>query len=177
MKSIKEILTEIANISMELSILNFKSMSICQKLGFNGFKRWHKCYAKELFDLSICLELKAFDFYAVIVEPVGKALDYDAKSLIYHFQSYKEIADKKLVELGELNKDFIELTGFKAPVIKHIRKILLKQVEKCTRIIYRYKSIGSEATGLHDLHMIDDELHKKLKKKDEEHHEQYYGHG
>lgn len=176
MKSIKEILTEIANISMRLSILNFKSMSICQKLGFNGFKRWHKCYAKELFDLSICLELKAFDFYSVIIEPVGETLDYDAKSLIYHFQSYKEHAEKSLAELGTLNKEFIELTGFKAPVIKHIKRILLKQIEKCTRIVYRYKSIGSEATGLHDLHMYDDELHKKLKRKEEEHHAQHFRH-
>lgn len=168
MKSIKEILTEITDISMQLSVLNFKSMAICHKLGFNGFKRWHKCYAKKLFDLSICLELKAFDYYSVIIEPEGEISKYDAKSIIYHFQSFKELLEKALADIGTLNKEFIDLTGFNAPVVKHIKKILLKQIEKCNRMVYRYKSIGSEATGLHDLHMYDDELHKKLKKKEVE---------
>lgn len=170
MKSIKEILTEITDITMELSILNFKSMTICQRLGFNGFKRWHKCYAKELFDLSICLELKAFDYYSVNIEPTGEISRYEAKSIIYHFQTFKELLEKALTDIGLLNKEFIDLTGFNAPVVKHIKKILLKQIEKSNRLIFRYKSIGSEATGMHDIHMFDDELHKKYKRKEEERH-------
>jgi hypothetical protein len=173
MKSIKEILTDLSNILMRMSILNFKSMTICQKLGFNGFKRWHRCYAKELFDKSICLEIKAFDYYSVMLEPNPEAIDYDAKSLIYHFQSYREYAEKSLSEIGSLNKEFYEVTGFEAPIVCEVKCILLKQIEKCNRMVARYKSIGSEATGLHDLHVYDDELHKKMKEKEVKHYEQY----
>lgn len=167
MKSIKELLSEIANIAMDLSILNFKSMSCCQQLGFNGFKRWHRCYSKEFHNFVICLENKAFDYYAVDLDLSGSKLDYSPKSITYHFQSYKEYAEKHLEKLGMLNKQFMEVTGFHAPKTEEMKKILLKQIEKCSRMIYRYKSIGSEATGLHDLHTYDDRLHDKMKKYEE----------
>jgi hypothetical protein len=169
MKSIKEILSEMANIEMRLSIINFKAMSICQQLGFNGFKRWHRCFSKDFYNFVICLETKAFDYYAVDLDLTGDLVDYKASSIIYHFQLYKEQAEKALAELGTLNKDFYELTGFEAPKADKTKKILLKQIEKCTRMINRYKSIGSEATGLHDLHTYDDRLHEKMKKIEEEH--------
>lgn len=168
MKSIKEILSGIADILMRLSIINFKAMSICQKLGFNGFKRWHRCFAKDYFNYLICLETKAFDYYSANLEYKREAIDYDAKSIIFHFQAYKEQAEKSLADIGNLNKEFYDLTGFYAPNIDCVKKMLLKQIEKCTRMIYRYKSIGSEATGLHDLHTYDDILHDKMKKKEEE---------
>lgn len=167
MKSIKEILTGISNILMEVSILNYQAMLSCQKLGFNGFKRWHKCYSKKYYDLSICLEMKAFDFYATELDAPTDVVSYDAKSIIYHFQTFKDTIESDLSRLGSLNKEFFELTGFEAPFVGEIKRYMLKQVEKCNRMVYRYKSIGSEATGLHDLHVYDDELHKKMKLKEE----------
>ena len=166
MKTIKEILTEIANIAMSLSIINFKAVSICQKLGFNGFKRWHKCFAKEFFNYVMCLEMKAFDYYSTSLDLTGDIEDYEPKTLIYHFQSYKDLAEKYLAELGECNKEFVSIVGFEAPLAECIEKKLLKQLEKCNRMVARYKSIGSEATGMHDLHVFDDELHKKMKEVD-----------
>lgn len=166
MKSIKEILTAISNIVMELSILNFQSMLVCQKLGFNGFKRWHKYYSKDYYDLVMCLEMKAFDYYSTTLDATSDVKSYDAKSIIYHFQSFKDLADKHLADLGTLNKEFVELTGFEAPKMCDIKCLLMKQIEKCNRMVYRYKSIGSEATGLHDIHVYDDELHKKMKQKE-----------
>lgn len=168
MKTIKEIMTGIANIAMSLSILNFKATSICQKLGFNGFKRWHKCFAKEFFEYVMCIEMKAFDYFSTSLDLTGDSVDYEPKNAMYHFQAYKDIAEKYLAELGEYNKEFVELTGFEAPFTDCIKSKLLKQIEKCSRVIFRYKSIGSEATGLHDLHLFDDELHKKLKLKEVE---------
>lgn len=163
MKSINEILTQIANIAMDLSILNFKAMSICQKIGFNGFKRWHKKYASEYYDVVVCLELKAFDYYSVKLETTGGKIEYEPKTIIYHFQMFKEKAERYIAELGELNKEFVALTGFDAPKSDCLKCLILKQIEKCNRMVNRYKSIGSEATGLHDLHVYDDDLHLKLK--------------
>lgn len=168
MKTIKEILNSIADIAMRLSILNFKSMSICQQLGFNGFKRWHRCYSKDFHNFLISLENKAFDYYAISLNLTGGGVEYEPKSIIYHFQYYKEFAETYLHELGDLNKEFYNLTGFSAPKVDKMKKILLKQIEKCTRMVNRYKSIGSEATGLHDLHTYDDRLHDKMKKIEEE---------
>lgn len=174
MKTIKEILTEIANIAMSLSIINFKSVSICQKLGFNGFKRWHKCFAKEFYDYVICLEMKAFDYYSTSLDLTGDIEDYEPKTLVNHFQAYKTIAEKFLAELGECNKEFMGIVGFEAPLAECMEKKLLKQLEKCNRMVARYKSIGSEATGLHDLHVFDDELHKKLKEEESYGKRDYY---
>lgn len=168
MKKINEILTNISNIAMDISIINFKAMLVCQKLGFNGFKRWHKCYSQKFFDYVMCLEMKSFDFYGASLGTTGGVPEYEAKSIVYHFQTFKEFADKSLESLGSLNKEFVELTGFDAPIIAEIKCSLLKQIEKCNRMIYRYKSIGSEATGLHDLHVYDDELHTKMKSKEAE---------
>lgn len=143
--------------------MNEAAACSCQKLCFNGFKRWHKCYIKNLEKIKAKIRDCVYEQYDIELYPEYPRVDYNPQGIIYHFTMFLDHIEKDIVELGEINKDYYNVSGFHSKYSCRVHKILKEQVKKCRKMINRYKNFSSEATALHDLHMVDDRIHEKLK--------------
>lgn len=169
MRTIKAVLTDISSLYLKHLMINLNASNICHYLGYNGLKRWHRIKYKKFNDLFVRVNCKSFDYYDVEIKNEDVKVSYEPTSIIIHINNYLEILKSDLSKLGELNKEFIELTGFDAPKTHIVKKEFLRSIEKCKRMLNRYQEIGNHSIAISDLHSFDDRLHKKLKKLEEEH--------
>jgi hypothetical protein len=163
MRTIQQILKDIADVATKYANLHMQAMSWCQMWVFNGHKRYHRCKSKEFYNIVLKLKNKSYDYFGVDIRPENSTLSYEPSNILAHFQMWLTSLETDLKLIGNLNKEFFELTGFDAPHVDCMKKIFLKEIEKCKRKITRFKQIGSEAVALHDLHMQDDRLHERMK--------------
>ena len=67
MRTTKEILTDLGSYYLSQVMLHMDSMNVCQSLGYNGLKRFHRCKVKEFNNYLICLENKSIDYWGIIL--------------------------------------------------------------------------------------------------------------
>lgn len=166
MRTIQQILNDISNIACKYACLHKKAMALCQKWSFNGFKRYHRIKSKEFYNIVLKLENKAYDFYGIELGSDNTTPLYEPANILSHFQLWISIVESDLKMIGNLNKEFYDVTGFEAPHVDCMKCIFLKEIEKNKRRLARFKQIGTEATALHDLHRQDDAIHEKMKEKE-----------
>lgn len=169
MRTIKDILTDISTLYLRHIMINSNALNICQYLGYNGLKRWHRIKFKKFNDLFVRVNCKSFDYYGIEIKNENVNVVYQPSTIIMHINNYLDILKKDLDKLGELNKEFYEVTGFEAPKSCIVKKEFLRSIEKCNRMLNRYQEIGNHSIAIADLHKYDDKLHKKCKKYEEEH--------
>jgi len=159
----REIYNDIASVLCEHKHINENAMAICQSLGYNGFKRMHRCLSKDLYCLEIDLVNNYFDKYRDVFTIPHTDVNYAPKSLEQHLEWW----DKKLLDgiqrLGEANKKHFDKLGVGNCVIKKALKCMLHDYEKCGRWYKRFVETGWLA---HDMHVLDDRLHDKYKAKE-----------
>lgn len=141
--------------------LNALAMSAMQSLGYNGFKRWHRCRAKELFALDIELANEFIDRFRIKGDFKEYELSYSPSGMEEHLKAWESALMDGIQELGKAGKDYYELSGMEGCAIKKALEILAKDYRKAGRLLRRFNE--SDWLSL-DMHSVDDKLHKKYKK-------------
>ena len=67
-------------------------------------------------------------------------------------------------EWGELNQEQFDLVGVTCETIECVMQLFVKKLEKVNRWIMRFNESNWNAI---DIHKVDDDLHCKMKKKEE----------
>ena len=152
---LKEIYNKIYDILEHHIQLNKEAMCSLQALGFNGFKKLHKCFAEHLF----CNELKLISvLYKISKEKVnikprtGIHLEYSPMSLKEHLIKWNAEIETAIQELGELNKEHFNSVGYSNDIIECLINDLLDYHCK----IQCWYQRGETSDWLaHDLFVID----------------------
>jgi|GEM_PF-1050499 hypothetical protein len=144
--------------------LNALAMSAMQSLGYNGFKRWHRCRAKELFALDIELANEFIDRFRIKGDFKEYELSYSPSGMEEHLKAWEKALLDGIQTLGEQGKAFYELTGMKCGIVDRAMRKLSHDYEKTGRYIRRFSE--SDWLAL-DMHIVDDRLHDRFKKKEE----------
>lgn len=140
--------------------INEQAMVACQDMGYNGFKRMHRCLAKELFCLEIELANDLRDKYRMRFEFDNTPVMYNPMSLKDHLAMWDSKLDQAIKALAELNKEHFQKCGTTNCVIDKVFACFVKKYEKTGRW---YKRFEDGQWLVHDCHIIDDNLHSRYK--------------
>lgn len=144
--------------------LNRLAMCALQVMNYNGFKRWHRYRSRQLFDMDVLLSNELFDRFRIKADFKDYELTYNPSSLEEHLKSWEKALLDGIQTLGEQGKAFYELTGMKCGIVDRAMRKLSHDYEKTGRYIRRFSE--SDWLAL-DMHIVDDRLHDKFKKKEE----------
>lgn len=161
---IEQIYKNVDNIILTHLMINDKAMKITQSLGYNGFKRLHRCETKYLLCKHIDLENCYFDKYQKVLESNVNVPVYNPISLKEHLEKWKELLNRSIQELGELNQEHFDIIGITNGIIEDLICCFMKKYEKTCRWIARFNE--SDWNSI-EMHSVDDCLHSKYKKKEE----------
>lgn len=150
--------------------LNKEAMCSLQALGFNGFKKLHKCIAEHLF----CDELKLISaLYKVgkekmnIKPKMGMYLEYSPLTLKEHLIKWSVEIENAIEELGQLNKEHFSQVGYSNKILEDLICDLLHYHNK----IQCWYQRGENSDWLaHDLFVIDNDIHEYLHSEKKEKH-------
>ena len=162
--NVKRLYEDVHKIILTHCKLNNKAMCATQFLGYNGFKRWHRYRSKCFFELDTKLANNIFDRFRIKADFKDYELNYSPLTLEEHMRSWQKALLDGIQQLGIVGKNFYEQTGTKCEIIDCAMKKMSKDYEKVCRFLKRF----SESDWLTlDMHIVDDKLHKKYKKKEE----------
>lgn len=164
-ESVKELFESIHKVLITHSKLNVKAMCAAQALGYNGFKRWHRYRSRGFFDLDVTLANELFDKFSIRADFKDYELSYSPAGLEEHLKAWQKAILDGIQTVGTLDKEFYDQTGMCCEVTGLAMKILSKDYEKVSRYIKRFTE--SDWLTL-DMHIVDDKLHDKFKKKEGE---------
>lgn len=163
-EKVKALYTRASKVLSVHCTLNKMAMAATQSLGYNGFKRWHRCNSKCLFDSGIKLANALYDKFRIKAEFSGYELTYEPKSLEEHLRSWEKALLDGIQELGTVQKEYCELSGMRSEVLDCSLSTLTHDYEKVGRYLKRFSE--SDWLAL-DMHIVDDRLHDKYKEKEE----------
>lgn len=157
---------EIAKIFSDYSKINFKAMCKMHSMGFNGFKRWHRIRSKQFYKLTICLANELFDVFRKEASFEDFQVTYNVTSMDMHLRTWDSFLEDSISKLGDLNKQFYNETGYECKLICFALERMKYDHEKVGRYYKRF----SESDWLNfDMHFVDDNIHEKMKRKEEKH--------
>lgn len=143
--------------------LNEISMVVCQSIGYNGFKRWHRYRSRQFHEWKLCLANELFDKFRIAYDFKHYEVNYSPKSLQEHLSTWQTSILDAIQELGTLNKEYFNETGSESKIICDVLCCLMKDYEKLGRYISRF----NESDWLViDMHYMDDKIHEKFKEKE-----------
>lgn len=157
-------------ILLELIVFEDKSMLSCQVMGFNGFKRRHRRNVRCYNNLHLKLENEAYDNSKMIITSDYPTDNYVSNDVINHLEVWDTVLSERIKEISELNAIYFNDVGIECKIGKELLHHLLKNREKTSRWLKRFK----ETNEPHDWHMVDDRLHDKEKAKEEKEMRGYY---
>lgn len=145
-------------------MINALAMRAAHVMGYNGFKRWHRCRAREFVSLVLALENELYDRFNIVPKFDWEKVEYLPESLKEHLRHWESSAFDGIKSLGEASRLLFDETGMRSCVIEKALKVLSKDHEHIARLRERFE----ESDWLtFDVHAIDDKLHRKFKKKEE----------
>ena len=146
--------------------LNKLAMVITHNLNYNGFKRWHRCRARKFFELDLKLRNELLDKFRIKADFKDYDVTYSPSNIEEHIKLWDKSLLDAIEELGTLSKKYNDETGTVCAVIDCALCELVKDYEKVGRLIKRFND--SDWLTL-DIHIVDDKIHKKYKKKEMKH--------
>jgi len=158
-----EILSSAGDIILFHLMLNEKAMNVCHMLGYNGFKRKHRCNTKKFMKYLLKIENQSIDGYQTVSKIDGTDFIYCPLDLKSHLSAWKLELDKAIINMGFLNNQYFSESGIICKQITKPLKCMFKDREKVCRWIKRFEDTAWMG---HDLHVLDDKLHCKYKKKE-----------
>lgn len=161
---IEQIYKNVDNIILTHLMINDDAMKHMQALGYNGFKRYHRHFEKELLCKHIDLEVCYYDRFQKILDTIVNAPQYSPMSLKNHLERWKELLARHIQELGELNQEHFDMVGVTNDIIECLIGCFVRKLEKVNRWIMRFNESNWDSK---EMHYVDDCLHKKMKKKEE----------
>ena len=143
--------------------LNILAMSAMQSMGYNGFKRWHRYRSHQYMKLKLKVRTEMYDKFRLIPNFKDVEISYSPKSMEEHLKSWESAILSAIQELGTVNKDFYETAGINCKIAKCAMCKMMKDYEKVGRYYKRFTE--SDWLTL-DMHIVDDSIHEKFKKKE-----------
>lgn len=159
-KSMYERINKVLSVCCKLNKL---AMNATHSLGYNGFKRWHRCRSRQFFEMKLCLANELFDRFRIVANFKDYEVNYTPMNIEEHLKSWEKTVLESVMELGEINKGYFELTGLECEIVKCAMHKLTRDYEKIGRLIRRFTE--SDWLTL-DMHIVDDKLHCKYKSKE-----------
>lgn len=163
--SLKNIYDKVSNILQKQIELNKQASCAMQFLGYNGFKRLHRCNSMCFYKLQMKLANHLFNLEQerLSLEPIN--LTYNPISLKDHLKKWIDEIDNSLKELGELNRQHFETFGICSDIIEETMCLLIHDLGKARRWYAQ-----SNATDWLEMYsfILDEQIHKKYKKKEYE---------
>ena len=160
---IDSVFTSIHSLISSYRKINFKSMSIMQSMGYNGFKRWHRFNSKCLFKMELCLANELYDKFRIPPSFKDVDLSYSVSTMEEHLKSWEAFILSSIQELGKLAMEYYQLTGTSCRIIYKLMDMLEYDFEKVGKYLKRFNE--SDWLAL-DVHIVDDFLHEKYNKKE-----------
>lgn len=140
---------------------------LCQSWGYNGMKRMHRYFMCKFNHLEILLKNEMFDNHELIAPLTHDPYPaYSPASIKDHAQKWYSTLCDATKQVAMANVELVKLTGYQSCIVKCMLKYLYKQKEKARRFLKRGEEVQWMA---HDLHVYDDCLHEKYKKKEKKH--------
>jgi hypothetical protein len=155
-----EILEKVDEILLFHLMLNGDAMKAAHALGYNGFKRMHRCNEKYFNGLHLAIENEATDDFRMMLDSDVDFAKYKPSDLKDHLVKWDSVLAKDITELGMLNNAFRMHRGQGLRVIKKALCRMKKNYEKTGRWIKRFNESG---WAPHDMHTIDDKIHADWK--------------
>ena len=159
-----DLLQEVGTLIFANLMFHIDSKNICHKLGYNGFKRWHRFATRndaEILKKIECHIVEYFDELPVFTNSYIKAVP---KTLQEHLVSWYNREFAKFLRLNEIkgllqtNKLFVE-----AELVQCIIEDVLCEVKKIKRIQLDFSNVAYNA---HHISIVDKNIHRKYKKKE-----------
>ena len=144
--------------------LNEIAMSKTHAMGYNGFKRWHRYRSGQFFEFKLCLANELYDRFRISLNLKDYELTYSPVNIEDHLKSWDSALLNAIQELGVLNKECYELIGTNCSIIEKAMHKMMRDYEKVGRFLKRFTE--SDWLTL-DMHIVDDKLHCKYKRKEE----------
>lgn len=160
----QELYAKVEAILDEHQQISEQAMIAMQALGYNGFKRLHRCDAKKYECLRLKLANGLFDKYRTKLKFKCSHVEYEPVSLRDHLATWDMKLEQSIKELAKLSKEFFDATGTINPVIKKALCLMTHHFEKTGRWYARFEDTNWLA---HDVHVLDDRVHDKYKRKGE----------
>lgn len=145
--------------------LNRMAMAAVQFLGYNGFKRWHCHNAKCFFKCTLKLATALYDKFRIKADFKEYELSYAPKGMEEHLRAWEKTLLEGIQELGSVQKDYCEETGTESRVVSCAIEMMSHDRENVGRYLRRFTE--SDWLAL-DMHIVDDRIHDKYKRKEEE---------
>lgn len=163
-ESVKALFESVHKVLLAHCKLNKKAMCAAHALGYNGFKRWHRYRSRCFFDLDVKLANELFDRFRIMADFKDYELNYSPSTLEEHLKAWQKAILEGVQELGALGKEYFSQTGTRCCVIDCAMEKMGKDYERVCRLLKRF----TESDWLTiDMHIVDDKLHDKYKRKEE----------
>ena len=160
MHELQSILERVGAILLTHLMVNDDAMKATQFLGYNGFKRLHRMNVRFFTDMHMDIENMAFDKHRMLLDAKVGNVSYSPVNMKDHLMKWDDLLGQNLKELGQLQNAYRDHTGNDCCIIKNTMARMGKHYEKTGRWIKRFNESNFSS---HDLHEVDDRLHKKLK--------------
>ena len=138
------------------------AMSICQKLTYNGHKRYYQvmtlCYTEKL----LYLKKKVWDMFQIMPTDDSMSEPYTAQTYKEHFTKWEKFLKSSIDALAGYNKLLFAETGIENCTITDVLCHLYKDQERTIRQMKQYNESGWNPI---ELHADDRKLHGKMKRK------------
>lgn len=134
-------------------------------LGFQGLKRWHKLQSLADRENRVCLQHEVIDIFGVNIEVQFKSTPNPISDLESYYRNYLDWEIYVYEELNEIANELVE-SGYNEEacyLLKDLKNVK-KEVEKIRRHIQDADIVQYDMSYLK---IMDKELHKKLKPKEE----------
>lgn len=159
----QELYNQIVRIFCQIIRATNDAMILCHSWGYNGFKRKYRRMARHFLDWKLCLENELFDKYRVSAVDTHETIAYKPNGFKDHFVQWDKFLKENIDVLSGLSKQLFDASGLKNCIVKDALCCLFKDHEKTGRYYKRFTEGGWLP---HDIHVVDDLLHIKMKKKD-----------
>ena len=158
----QETFDEVVKLLNQLIRSSKDAMGICQKLTYNGHKRYYQvmtlCYTEKL----LYLKKKAWDMFQFMPMDDSMSDPYMVQTYKEHFTKWEKFLKSSIDALSHLNKQLFAETGIENCTITDVLSHLYKDQERTIRQIKQYNESGWNPI---ELHADDKKLHSKMKHK------------
>lgn len=160
-RTIQDVIGDIASICLHQIMYNTYASTEMHKANIQSLKRVHRYLSKKFHCIYFNLVNNSVNNYDFVPENKTEFVVYKAKSLKNHLLHRQDLLEGQIQTLGELSKEFFNLTGTTCETIKEMLKSMLRSLNKTRRTIQRFDFTDWMP---HDIEVWDYHLHKKMKK-------------
>jgi len=160
----KETYEGILKLNCQINHVLDNAMVLCQSWGYNGLKRYYRYHHGHFDRLLLKLKNEMYDNHELVASlENSNHPSYQPTDIKDHARRWYETLRDAVNQMVQLNIALVGQTGMQSCVTKKMLHCLYKMKEKAHRFYKR----GTEVQWMaHDLHVYDDCLHEKIKKKE-----------